>query len=112
MNRNEFDSRFREFTTLVGECREKTAEVLKRLQGETEFILGDRDLYTFIGHGEGRFETAFLKNGEPFFTIRLDNGTTRDIDFIEATWDSVLLCDVMDKVFSLDGDEGLDGAKD
>lgn len=112
MERKDFEKEIGQFDRLINECRKKASEVLMKLQGETEFILGDRDLYTFIDHGEGRFETAFLKDGEPFFTIRLYNGTTRDIDFIEATWDFVLLCDVMDKFFDLDGDEGLDGTTD
>ena len=105
MERKDFEKGIGRFDRFINECRKKAIEILMKLQGETEFILGDRDLYTFIGHGEGRFETAFLREGEPLFTVRLDDGTTRDIDFFEAVWDTVLLCDVMDKLFDLDGDD-------
>lgn len=105
MDRKYFEKEIGRFHRFIDECRKKAIEILMKLQGETEFRTDGDCVYTFIGHGEGRFETAFLKEGEPWFTIRLEDGTTRDIDFFEAVWDAVLLCDVMDTLFTLDGDD-------
>ena len=102
MERKDFDREIKRFHTLLGKCHKKAVEVLMKLQGETDFRLTDS--YTFIARGNGRFESAYLKGDQAYFTIRLDDRTTRDIDFFEATWDSVMLCDVMDKFFDLDSD--------
>lgn len=105
MDRTIFEIRLQCVHQFVADCENEAKEIVKRHNGKVnvEDSIAENK-YHFIGKGENaKFLSARLENGSFVVEIETESGETYDIDFTEATWDLVMLSDLMSALYEIDG---------
>lgn len=107
MDRTIFELRLQCVHQFVADCETEAKEIVKRNGGIVHVkSLMDSDSYYFIDKEENaKFLSVRVDDDKLVIEIETEYSGTYDIDFTEATWDLVMLSDLMSALYDIDGQE-------
>lgn len=110
MDRKEFENRLNSMYGFLSDCEKTAKEIVNRHGGSVDVeTLMESDSYYFIDKEVGaEFKKVRIEEGEIAIDIETDYGEIETVGFSEATWDFIMLSDLMSALYEADG-QHLDG---